>query len=157
MATTIYEAIRSSLITLLKGRWPAFDVFCESIDKTQESGQAELEDYIYLDIIPSGNQPAGRGYTDRSILVDTAIHTKGESNREYLQISQELDDLLRPVFRFTDKGETRAVTLPDLAFNIVDRVLHATFTLSFRDSIEEPEAPMLIKELETTIKTNERK
>ena len=95
MATTIYEAIRSSLIALLKGRWPAFDVFGEGIDKTQEAGQTELEDYIYLDIIPSGNQPAGRGYTDRSILVDAAIHTKGESNLEYLQISQELDDLLR--------------------------------------------------------------
>ena len=110
MATTIYEAIRSSLIALLKGRWPAFDVFGEGIDKTQEAGQTELEDYIYLDIIPSGNQPAGRGYTDRSILVDAAIHTKGESNLEYLQISQELDDLLRPVFRFTDKGEARAVS-----------------------------------------------
>ena len=122
MATTIYEAIRSSLIALLKGRWPAFDVFGEGIDKTQEAGQTELEDYIYLDIIPSGNQPAGRGYTDRSILVDAAIHTKGESNLEYLQISQELDDLLRPVFRFTDKGEARAVTIPDLAFNIVDIV-----------------------------------
>ena len=83
MATTIYEAIRSSLIALLKGRWPAFDVFGEGIDKTQEAGQTELEDYIYLDIIPSGNQPAGRGYTDRSILVDAAIHTKGESNLEY--------------------------------------------------------------------------
>ena len=70
MATTIYEAIRSSLIALLKGCWPAFDVFGEGIDKTQEAGRAELEDYIYLDIIPSGNQPAGRGYTDRSILVD---------------------------------------------------------------------------------------
>ena len=53
MATTIYEAIRSSLIALLKGRWPAFDVFGEGIDKTQEAGQTELEDYIYLDIIPS--------------------------------------------------------------------------------------------------------
>ena len=57
MATTIYEAIRSSLIALLKGRWPAFDVFGEGIDKTQEAGQTELEDYIYLDIIPSGKQP----------------------------------------------------------------------------------------------------
>ena len=84
MATTIYEAIRSSLIALLKGCWPAFDVFGEGIDKTQEAGRAELEDYIYLDIIPSGNQPAGRGYTDRSILVDAAIHTKSESNLEYL-------------------------------------------------------------------------
>ncbi len=156
MATTIYEAIRSSLIALLKGCWPAFDVFGEGIDKTQEAGRAELEDYIYLDIIPSGNQPAGRGYTDRSILVDAAIHTKGESNLEYLQISQELDDLLRPVFRFTDKGEVRAVTIPDLAFNIVDKVLHATFTLAFRDSIEEPEAPPLMAELESNIRTNRK-
>ena len=38
MATTIYEAIRSSLIALLKGCWPAFDVFGEGIDKTQEAG-----------------------------------------------------------------------------------------------------------------------
>lgn len=81
--------------------------------------------------------------------MDAAIHTKGESNLEYLQISQELDDLLRPVFRFTDKGEARAVTIPDLAFNIVDKVLHATFTLAFRDSIEEPEAPPLMAELES--------
>ena len=147
MATTIYEAIRSSLIALLKGCWPAFDVFGEGIDKTQEAGRAELEDYIYLDIIPSGNQPAGRGYTDRSILVDAALHTKGESN---------LDDLLRPVFRFTDKGEARAVTIPDLAFNIVDKVLHATFTLAFRDSIEEPEAPPLMAELESNIRTNRK-
>ena len=36
-------------------------VFGEGIDKTQEEGQTELEDYIYLDIIPSGNQSAGRG------------------------------------------------------------------------------------------------
>ena len=135
MATTIYEAIRSSLIALLKGCWPAFDVFGEGIDKTQE---------------------AGRGYTDRSILVDAALHTKGESNLEYLQISQELDDLLRPVFRFTDKGEARAVTIPDLAFNIVDKVLHATFTLAFRDSIEEPEAPPLMAELESNIRTNRK-
>ena len=139
MATTIYEAIRSSLIALLKGCWPAFDVFGEGIDKTQEAGRAELEDYIYLDI-----------------LVDAALHTKGESNLEYLQISQELDDLLRPVFRFTDKGEARAVTIPDLAFNIVDKVLHATFTLAFRDSIEEPEAPPLMAELESNIRTNRK-
>ena len=75
---------------------------------------------------------------------------------EVTLLRQELDDLLRPVFRFTDKGEARAVTIPDLAFNIVDKVLHATFTLAFRDSIEEPEAPPLMEELETRLKTNER-
>lgn len=157
MATTIYESIKSSLTALFKGRWPDFDVFCEDINKTQEDGLTELENYIYLDIIPSGNQTAGRGYIDRSILVDAALHTKSESNSEYLRMAQELDDLLRPVFRFTDKGEARAVTLPDLSFKTVDKVLHATFTLSFHDSIEEPEAPPLMEELEAVIKTNERK
>ena len=109
-----------------------------------------------MDSDPSGNQPAGRGYRDRSILVDAAIHTKGESHLACLQIRQELDDLLCPVFRFTDKGEARAVTIPDLAFNIVDKVLHATFTLAFRDSIEEPEAPPLMAELESNIRTNRK-
>ena len=47
MATTIYEAIRSSLIALLKGRWPAFDVFGEGIDKTQEAGQTEKEAAVH--------------------------------------------------------------------------------------------------------------
>ena len=56
----------------------------------------------------------------------------------------------------TDKGEARAVTIPDLAFNIVDKVLHATFTLAFRDSIEEPEAPPLMAELESNIRTNRK-
>ena len=88
--------------------------------------------------------------------MDAAIHTKSESNREYLQISQALDELLLPVFRFTDKGDARAITITDLAIKTVDKVLHATFTLSFRDSIEEPEAPPLMEELETRLKTNER-
>ena len=80
------------------------------------------------------------------------IHTKGESNREYLQISQALEELLLPVFRFTDKGDARAVTITDLAFKTVDKVLHATFTLSFRDSDEEPVGLQLMEELESTIK-----
>ena len=137
MATTIYESVKNSLIALFRGRWPAFDVFCEDIDKTQEGGRTELEDYIYLDIIPAGNRTV-------------------ESSGEYLKMAQELDGLLRPVFRFTDQGEARAVTVPDLSFKTVDKLLHCSFTLSFRDSIGEPEAPPFMEELETAVKTNER-
>lgn len=156
MATTIYESVKNSLIALFRGRWPAFDVFCEDIDKTQEGGRTELEDYIYLDIIPAGNRTVGPGHVDRSILVDAAVHTKGESSGEYLKMAQELDGLLRPVFRFTDQGEARAVTVPDLSFKTVDKLLHCSFTLSFRDSIGEPEAPPFMEKLETAVKTNER-
>ena len=38
MATTIYEAVRSSLISLLNGRSPAYNVFGEGIDTPQEAG-----------------------------------------------------------------------------------------------------------------------
>lgn len=37
-------------------------MFCEDIDKTQEGGRTELEDYIYLDIIPAGNRTVGPGH-----------------------------------------------------------------------------------------------
>ena len=35
MATTIFQSIKGSLVSLFKGLYPAFDVFCEEIPKTQ--------------------------------------------------------------------------------------------------------------------------
>jgi hypothetical protein len=155
MATTIYTSIKSSLITLFKGLYPTFDVFCEDIAKTQnEEPEPDLEDYIFLDIIPTGNTTVGPYHTDRRVLVDAALHTKSESNDGYLAMTQELDSTLRPVFRFEDGGEARAITVQDLTFKVVDRVLHCTFTLAFRDSVELPPQPPVMEELETTINTS---
>ena len=134
MATTIYTSIKSSLITLFKGLYPTFDVFCEDIAKTQnEEPEPDLEDYVFLDIIPTGNTTVGPYHTDRRVLVDAALHTKSESNDGYLAMTQELDSALRPVFRFEDGGEARAITVQDLTFKVVERVLHCTFTLAFRE------------------------
>lgn len=157
MATTIYESIKASLVSLFKGLYPDFDVFCEDISKTQnDDPEPDLENYVFLDIIPTGNTTAGLWHTDRRLLVDVALHTKGETNSQYLTMAQEVDDVLRPVFRFTDGGEARAITLPDLAFKVVDKVLHCTFTLAFRDSKDLTEQLPVMEELETTVKTNER-
>lgn len=90
--------------------------------------------------------------TDRRVLVDASIHTRSESNADYLTISQEVDDLLRPVFRFEDGGEARAITVPDVACKVVDRVLHCTFTLAFRDSIQEPPPLPYMETLDTSVK-----
>lgn len=90
------------------------------------------------------------------MLVDAALHTASESNGEYLRIGQEVDGAVRPVFHFTDRGEARAITVPDVSLKVVDRVLHCTFTLSFRDSIEEPPQPPLMEELDIHISNKER-
>lgn len=156
MATTIYKSIKASLISLFKGLYPAFDVFCEDIAKTQhDEPEPDLEDYVFLDIIPVGNTTVGPYHTDRRVLVDVALHTQDESNDGYLSMTQEVDSALRPVFRFEDGGEARAITVQDLSFKVVDRVLHCTFALAFRDSVENPPQPPVMQELETTIKTNE--
>lgn len=146
---TVYESIKGSLVSLFKGLYPAFDVFCEEISKTQnDEPEPDIKDYVFLDIIPAANTTVDAYHTDRRVLVDAAIHAASESNGEYLQISEAVDSALRPVFRFEDGGEARAITVPDLSFKVVDRVLHCTFTLSFRDSIQEPSELPLMEELD---------
>lgn len=157
MATSIFESIKKALISLFKGLYPASDVFCEEIPKTQnDEPEPDLEDYVFLEIIPTGNTTVNPYHTDRMVLVSAAIHTKSESNQDYLKISQEVDDAVRPVFRFQDGGEARAITVPDISFRVVDKVLQVSFTLAFRDSIEEsPQLPVM-EDLEMSVKTTER-
>lgn len=153
MATTIYQSIKLAMIGLFKGKYPAFDVFCEEIAKTQhDEPEFNLEDHIFLDIIPAGNTTVDAEHTDRRVLVDIAVHTRSESNADYLAMSQEIDGLLRPVFCFEDGGEARAITVPDVAFKVVDRVLHCTFTLVFRDSVQEPLPPSYGETLDLSVK-----
>lgn len=145
---SIYISIKNSLIALLKGLYPAFDVFTEEISKTDEDEPKEdIEDYFFLDIIPAANQTLSEYHTRRSVLIDIAAHARKESNAEYLCMADSIDRKIRPVFRFED----RAITIADASTNVVDGVLHYTFTLTFTDSIQEPEAPPFMAELETTI------
>ena len=153
MASTIFESIKESLVGLFKGLYPAFDVFCEEIPKTRhDAPEPDIEDYIFLDILPAANTTASAYHTDRRVLVDAAIHTASESNGEYLRIGQEVDGAVRPVFHFTDGSEARAITVPDVSLKVVDRVLHCTFTLAFRDSIQEPPPLPYMETLDTSVK-----
>lgn len=72
---------------------------------------------------------------------------KKESNSEYLCMADSIDRAIRPVFRFED----RAITITDASTNVVDKVLHYIFSLTFIDSTDEPEAPPFMEELDVTI------
>ena len=76
MATTIFESIKDSLIHLFKGLYPAFDITCEELPRTRENGGTPaVEDYIFLDIIPAGNETRGPHQTDVSFrIVDKVLH-----------------------------------------------------------------------------------
>lgn len=145
----VFQEIKTALIKAFKGQFPAFDVTCEDLTKTDEPGRDhDLEDWIYLDITPTGNETATPFHTDRRVLVDVAIHTASEKNADYLDMMPQVDALVRPVFRFGN----RAITVANIELKVVDQILHGIFTLSFRDSWEEPEAPPFMETLETSVK-----
>lgn len=157
MATTVLITIRDTLIRLLKDRYPAFTVTGEELPRTRGEGdKGDVEDYIFLDIIPTGNATWGTHQTERRVLIDIAVHTRSELNRDYLQMAQELDSVLRPVFWFEDGGEVRALTVPELSFRTVDKMLHCTFTLAFSDSDHERSGLPLMEDLVATTNIDER-
>lgn len=135
----IYQRIQDSLVRRFKGLFPDYDIVCEEIPRPENA--PPLEDYIFLDIIPVANETVSRHHTDRRILIDAAIHSKAETNAGYRAIGAVVDAAIRPVLQIGD----RAITIPDMGIKIVDRVLHCTFTLAFRDSTE-AEAPFPLME-----------
>ncbi len=139
----VFEEIRTALVRAFKGLFSAYDVFCEEIQRTDGA-----EDWIYIDMRPVGNQTVNRWHTDRQVFVDVAIHTASEKNKAYYAIIPAVDGLIRPCFCFAD----RAITVAEVGFRIEDKVLHATFSLAFRDSSPEPESLPFMQELDTNIK-----
>lgn len=145
----VFEEIRTALVKAFKGLFSAYDVFCEEIQRTDSADEtAAVDNWIYIDMRPVVNQTINRWHTDRQVFVDVAIHTASEKNKAYYAIIPAVDGLIRPYFCFAD----RAITVADVGFRIEDKVLHATFTLSFRDSSPEPEPQPFMQELYTTIK-----
>ncbi len=150
MAETFQE-IKAALVKAFKGKFPDYAVTSEDLTKTDEPGRGnDLENWIFLDMIPTGNATASPFHTDRRVLVDAAIHTASEKNADYLALMPEVDALIRPVFRFGN----RAITVHDLELKVVDRILHGIFTLEFRDSWDEPEAPPFMETLEIRTEPN---
>lgn len=146
-----YTDIKDGLIRLFKQYYPTFDVYCEEIVRTHgEEHIFDSDNYIFIAIIPVGNKTLDMYRTDRTVMVDAAVHTHGELNAEYMDLAQELDGIIRPVFRFSD----RAIIVPDVSFRVADRVLHCTFTLSFTDSADELEPLPLMGELDIENKTD---
>ena len=147
----IFQEIKAALIKAFKGEFPSYAVSCEDLTKTDEPGRGnDLENWIFLDLMPAGNSTASPFHTDRRVLVDAAIHPATEKNADYLAMMPVVDALIRPVVRFGD----RAITVHELEMKVVDKVLHGIFTLEFRDSWEEPEAPPFMETLEISTKPN---
>lgn len=142
------RAIVDSLVHLLGQLRPAFAVFTEEISKTDfDEPETDLGNYFFLEFIPISNQTVDAYHTQRSVLVSITAQTDSGGTEQYLWLAEDIDAAVRPVFRFDD----RAITVANATSNIVDRVLHYSFTLSFMDSAFEGEQLPMMEELDVTI------
>lgn len=137
-----YIEIKESLIRLLKGCDPEISVFAEEIRQIRDN------DYYFIEIIPTGNITVDRYFTDRQVFISIAYHESRERNSAYLEKAGELDNAIRPVFRFGD----RAATIQDSSSRIVDHVLQFSFRIRYRTSCKEKEEFEIMGELEAEIK-----
>ncbi|MCD7812135.1 MAG: translation initiation factor 2 [Ruminococcus sp.] len=141
--------IKNAILSLLKGLDADTDIFLEEIKGTEEKHGLSLpETYYFVDIVPNGNATVDKYFTDMGVLIDIAYHEKSESNTEYLIKGAEIDELFRPVFPFGD----RKVTVRDASMNIVDHVLHYSFTASFRQARQIENEFETMGELDVAIK-----
>lgn len=146
---SVYLSIKNSLISLLKSIYPAFDVLAEEISKTDDDDDSlDIENYFFIDIIPVRNVTVNEYHTERSLVIDIAGHMEAEKNEDYLIMADAIDSVVRPVFRFED----RAITIHQARSKIVDKVLHYTFDLVFIDTVDAPEPPPYMKELDIAVK-----
>lgn len=129
----MYTEIKAALLRTVRALLPDTDIFCEEIRSTQQEPDGGLQDYVYLDIIPATSQTVSEYHTDYQVLVDIAVHLRAENNEEYILLAARIDRVVRPVFCFSD----RAVTVASTSTQIVDRVLHVSFVLAYRDSIDD--------------------
>lgn len=145
----IYQTIADGFIKLLKTAYPDRDVFMEEIAHTKEDDEenSSSKDYFFLEVIPVSAITLGLLQTQYDVLVVMNAYLKGESNKEYLKLANELDSIIRPVFSFED----RAITVPSSSIKLTDGLLHYSVTLSFIEGEDRLEPLPLMEELEHDI------
>jgi len=139
--------MKESLIVLLKQLDPKVDVFAEEIELIKSEAGDHSKTYYFVDIIPTGSQTIDEYYTDMTVFIDVAYHDASEKNAVYLQKQMEIDAAIRPVLHFGD----RYITINNSSSRVVDRILHYSFSLSFRVSREKTNEFEPMGELEMMI------
>lgn len=145
-----YSQIKDAIVRAIKTKLPDMDVSSEYFAKTDYGGQSDINDYIYVGLTPVSRTTTSACHTRHSVVIDLAAHTASERNADYWALADTIDHAIRPVIRWDD----RAITVPNVTYKIVDRILYCTFTLTFWDSEEAVEQYPLAETLETEIITH---
>lgn len=123
------KEIRTAFADVLKANFP-YEIHFDRVQKSDVS-------YFYVKFVPSRVSTFSRVYLDRVLdveiqfvpLPDTNIRVK---RSDIYDVADKLTAVLLPVFKI---GK-RYITINNSRSNIVDNILHYTFSLDFTDNFD---------------------
>lgn len=121
-----FDLIKTSLVNKLK-KVIDQEVFFEELSQVND-----LEDYWFVEIMPVSNTAIGSIFKQISYLVAITCSVHSPTNAKYMQMLHDLDPLLCPCFKFG----SRAVTINDTTFTIVDDLAHYSFKIEYIPDVE---------------------
>lgn len=140
--------IKKSITHLLK-QIQDIDVFYTNVSKTDSAHQNEkIDQYYFVSLIPISTSLFGGSMRDRTFFIDISYINDLASDNDYMAWSELMDQQFLPYVRI---GK-RSVTIEESSFKIVEQVGHYTFTLKFRDIIDDTEDGVPAQDLQINFK-----
>lgn len=121
-----FDLIKTSLIDNLK-KVIDQEVFFEELSQVND-----LKDYWFVEIMPVSNTAVGAIFKQITYLVAITCSVNSPTKAKYMQMLHDLDPLLCPCFKFG----SRAVTINDTTFTIVDDLAHYSFNIEYIPDVE---------------------
>lgn len=123
------KEIRTAFADVLKANFP-YEVHFDRVQKSDVS-------YFYVKLVPSRANTFSRVYLDRVLDVEIQFVPLPNKNlrvkkSDIYDVADKLTAIFLPVFKI---GK-RYITINDSRSNIVDDILHYTFSLDFTDNFD---------------------
>lgn len=123
------QEIKRALTSLLK-KTEDIDVFYTRVEKSE--GSENIDRYFHVALIPISTELFGKLMRDRAFFVDVSyINDHADANTFYAWF-ERMDAVVLPYVQIAD----RSITVGTASSKIVDEIGHYTFTLKFRDVVE---------------------
>lgn len=140
--------IKTSIVRLLK-KTNDIDVYFIEVSKTDSNDTENIMDkYFFVDLIPINETLFGAKQRDKVFLADVAYINDNADFNLFYDWYEQMNLLFHPYIKIAD----RCITIENTNFRITESIGHYSFTLKFRDDVDEHEDGTVAENLNIIIK-----
>lgn len=119
--------IKKAISQTLKSSFPTVEVFSPDV---QEGFKRPS---FFIKLLPITREKEGKYHYFRKVTVIIQYFSKNETEAENLKMQDQLEEVFGQVLKVND----RTITIDEIESEIIDKVLHFQFDISYVNSLEE--------------------